>query len=310
MRIEYGQGIKLTGTEFRSLFAVTWVFVLLGSLAGIALLLAAGIFDQKSLLNQLCQKTALFTFFAFTLGGYTAVCITSQKGGSEGIKASLRATAGRSFLTIGLIFAAAILFAAVILLQTGISMVSLIPFAGPALIALLTAPLFIFNLIFAATVLCFFAVLPPLVSRHSNLKEILYAFYGLMKKNWINIILYLVLSLCLFVLAAVGISLLVNFTAGVTKALQWKINAAYSPTLNAVSGTGLFTRIITDLTPGADPVSAFKQYGSDLINYLRILKYAIGISYIAVFTLIISFPLSLYFYISSIFFKNIIEEKN
>lgn len=303
--------LKLNPGGLRSIFTITWIFVLAGSLAGISLLLVSELFGAKSFAGQFLQKGALFTFFAFMLAAYTGVCVTSDTGGGGfvSIKASLRGAAGKSFLTVGLVFSAALLYSVIILVQTGVSAAALIPFAGPALIALVTAPLFIFNLILAAAVLCLMAVLPPAVSSCSSLKETFACLRDLLKNQWMKISIYLLISIPLFVAAAVGISLLVNYSAGITKALQWKINTAYSPTLNAVSGSGIFTRLIAEITPGADPVSAFREYGSDLINYLRILKFTIGISYIAAFTFVVSLPLSIYFYFSAVFFKNLINNK-
>ncbi|HNR88408.1 MAG TPA: hypothetical protein PKM65_08720 [Spirochaetota bacterium] len=309
LRLEIGRSFKLE--NFKKSFKLTWLYSGIGLLIFLVFLSFSGLVQDRSFFYYFFQNAGMFLMFTLLLMAYAGVYRITKfpEDATKVTRTSIRETAKKAHIIVGTSITTVIVFFAVVMIEVGISSISMIPYAGPLIIALFTIPIFIINFACLLLAICVFAIVPPLVGEFDSVKEIFTELRHIIRHRWLNVIIYLIISLSILFLSMVVIYFLVRYATGVTKAVQWKINAAYPKLMNALTLKSYFTDLIYKITPQPDPADALKRYGMDLFHYLDILRYIVSISYLAVLSFIASFPLAAYFNISSAFFKSIWKAK-
>lgn len=303
IRMEIVKGFQLQ--NFTKSFMLTWAFLGMGILVLLLFLILAGAMPQESYLFYFLQNVGIFLLFNFVLLAFTGVYrLTGYPDGTARVTSeSIRESLKKLPTLLGITFATTILLVASLFIQLGVSAVSYIPYAGPVIVILLTAPFFIINFSFLILAVCIFALSPPMVGEAQSLKNILNELRVLILKNWLNVLLYLVISLSLLFLSTMLIYFITTFAVGVTRSVQWSIGAAYPKFMMGLSMKSFLTDIATRISPrpGVE--------GMELFRFIDGAKYIIGLSYVAVFSCILSFPLAAYFNVSSAFFKKLWKDR-
>jgi len=306
MSIKIGRDITLSSEKFLQVFAITWFFIVLGSALSVVFILIAGNFQKESFFYLFIQNFGIFIFFTSLLSGYAGVYrAVNSPSETVTIRESIMDSLKRSHYVLAVALITVILFSSVVLVETGVSMVSMVPYAGAALMSLLTAPLFILNIFIVVAAICVFAIASPISSEVDGIKNVISEIRALLKNEWLNIIIYLLVSLSFFLLGIILIVFIIRYAGGITRAVQWKISIAYPPSMKNIISSSYFSDVIRRIVPGVNPMSAIQQYGNDLPDYLRAIKYIITISTILVLSLVATFPLAIYFSLSSAYFKKI-----
>lgn len=306
MAIKIGRDVTLSSVKITQVFTITWFFIVLGSALSLIFILMAESFNKSGFFYFFLQNFGIFIFFISLLAGFSGVYRVVNSTSSEiKIRDSIRDSLKRSRYIIAVSFMTVILFSSVVLIETGISMVSEIPFAGPAIIALFTAPFFILNIFIVVTAVCVLAVVSPVTGEVDGVKNIVSEISGLIKREWLNIVLYLLLTFSILVLGVILMVLVIRYAGGITKAVQWKIFLAYPPSMKNLVSVSYFSEVIGRIVPASNPMEALQQYGNDLPGYLKIIKYIITVSFMLVFSLLATFPFAIYFSFSSVCFKKI-----
>ncbi len=301
---EIGKSFKIE--NFKKSFKLTWLYVGIGLFVFILFSLLTMAVPQQSFFYYFIQNIGSFLLFTALLMAYSGVYrITKYPEGSLKVtRTSIKMTAKRFHYILGFSLATIVFLILVVFIEVGISALSYIPYAGPALMGILTIPFFLVNLFCILLAICIFAVVPPLVGEAETAKDLLTELKVVIQEKWLNVIIYLIFSLSVLILSLLIIFYLLKHAIGITKALQWKISAAYPDIARALISESYFTDLINRITPRPEAAANLKAYSS-LFDFVSLLRYLITVSYLAVFSFIISFPLAAYFNLSSFFFKSI-----
>lgn len=299
------------GKSFLKSFFLTWVFIVIGILILILFLSISKLAPKKGFLYFLIQNIGIFFIFSSLIVSYSSVYLLITSSQSEGQRFRLIFTDSikRAPAILCVTFGAAFFLLVIALAEVALSMVSHIPYAGPGIIALFTIPLFLINLASLMLAISVILLVPPMVCEGKNIKDIFADMKSLVKGEWIAICIYIVLSITLLMLFIYISLYLVKYAVGITKAVHWKIGEAYPALLKGLVKKSYVSDVIARITPNSDPISAFKKYGLDIFKYVDILKYMIGISYAIIVSFLVSFPLSIFFGMTSAFSKSF-DRKN
>lgn len=286
---------SLTG-NFRFSFFVTWLYVCVAIAVFLICVICAGFLPSRSFLYYLIQNIGIFLAFTVLLSGYNAIYKTlnyyaSAQNWRENIKWSLKNF--HYFLGASLFFL--MLFIVIVLIEVGISTVSYIPFVGPAIITILTAPLFFINFLCLLIGICLVGIFPAIFVESGTLGAMWEKLKLIMRSKWINVLFYMIISISLLLISMQIIYYIIRYTSGITKIAQSHIQYAYPEMISRLGMSSVVTDIFNQLFPQQQTVSP-AQYS---VAFVKALKYIIGISYTVVFSIIISFPLSLYFSITA-----------
>ncbi|MCX7678982.1 MAG: hypothetical protein N2316_07160 [Spirochaetes bacterium] len=295
--------------HFRQNFLITWAYVSIAIAIFLLFVFLAGFLPARNFFYYLIQNVGIFLAFTVVLAGYSAIfgIVNSPQNAlrMENVKWTLKNF--HYFLGISLAFI--IIFLAIVFVEIGISAISYIPLVGPAIITLLTIPLFFVNFICILCGVCLFVVFPLLVWDLHSIKETVKKLKRIFQHKWLYVLCYAVVSISILLLAMQLIFYLIRYAAGITKAAQWQIHYALPEMVNRLGMSSLFTDILSQIFPRPQTVSP----ATYSVGFVNVLKYIIGISYTIVFSFIATFPLTMYFLISSQYIKNIwqeIEEKS
>ncbi len=297
----------LTGFRYSTMkksFLVVWAFIVLAMVLFFILAYVSTIFRRGGAAAVIVQGLGFlmaFTCFLMAFAGVYQI-VAAARGGGAPVISIIKGIAGKTHYYLAFTLGSAVLAAALVAAQAGLTALAYIPYAGPVFTALLTALFFMVNIAAASVVLVSWAVLGPLTLDAGSLRELAVAVRDLLKKRWLHVLLYLVVSLSVLFLAVTVLYFFARHALGITRAIQWKINAAYPKTLNSLVLGSYAVDIVKRITPAPDPMGAFLTYGPRVFDYLNIIKKALVISYAAVFSFIAAFPTAVYFCISSIFF--------
>ncbi len=306
MAIKIGRDVTLSTGKFMQVFGITWFFIVLGSVLSMIFIFMAGIFQKDGFLYFFLLNFGIFVFFTFLLAAYSGIYrVVNSASDDINTREAVIDSLKRSRYVIALSLLTVIAFSAVIMLETGLSMVSLVPYAGPMVMSLLTAPVFILNILIVIAAICTLAAIPPVAAEVEGVKNIALEVYGLLKKEWLNIIFYLLVSIALLILCIILMVFVIRYAGGITKSIQWKVAIAYSPSMKNLISASYFSEFISRIIPVDNTMSALQQYGNDLPGYLKIVKNTITVSFIIVLTMLVSFPLAVYFSFISVYFKKI-----
>lgn len=306
MTVKFESEVTLTSERFLPVFMITWFYTGLGAVLALSFFILAGIFPKESLLFTLIHNLAIFIFFISLLAGYTGVYRAVNSSSEKvSIRSSIKDSLGLSRYIAAVSFIMVLLFSAVVAIETLFSMVSMIPYAGASIMAILTAPIFLLNIFIVIISVCVFAVAPSVISDTDGLKNIILEIKNFIIRDWLKIIFYLLLSLTLLALGLVLILIVIRYAGGITKAVQWKIMIVYPSSVNNLISGSFFSDLIYRVVPSGNPMLALQQYGENLATLLKIIKHILEVSFILIITLTASFPLAVYFSISAVYFRKL-----
>jgi len=297
--------------NFRQSFMLTWLFLGVGLiLLGLFMLLSFTV-PRKSYFFFFLQNFGLFLAFVTLLLGYAGVyrIVTVPDGAVKITRNAVKTTFKKIHYIAGIAFITAIMITLIILIEAGFSVISQIPVAGPMLMALFTIPIQLLNFAVILAAIFIFAIFPPLVSEAGSIKDIFIEMKISIKERWLNVLIYLIISLSVLFFAFLILFFLIKYSTGITQAVQWKISAAYPKILKGITMKSYFTDIIYSITPRASTLGMLKNSAKGLFNPVAAIGYITGFSYLVVFTFFAAFPLALFFNISSIFFGRVKIDK-
>ncbi len=298
---------SFTFERFKKSFLITWFYLMIGLILFLFFLILSGLIPKESFFYYFLQNIGMFILFTSLLMSYAGVYRINQYENAAEVKTSVifRDVSRRSHYLLGVAFITLILIGVIIFIEVGITALSYIPYAGPVLIAVLTIPFLMINVACVIMAFCIFAVMPAVISASTSFKEGLKEMLYLIRNKWLNVIIYLVISLSFLFLSMLVVYYLVIYSVGITWALQWKINVAYPQVISNMAFKSYLVELIRGITPKPDPIGAYQTYGQSVFTFIDILRYCIAISYMFVFSFVVSFPFAAYFNISSRFFSNI-----
>lgn len=274
---------------------VAFIYLLAGTVVLIVFYILSGIFSRGSGLHYFMQNAGYFFLFLAIALMYAAIHRGNAGEGSHTVRSlSLHAAGKTHLIGAGLLGAILVLFIAA-LAQALFSAIGLIPYAGPAIVSLMTLPMFLVN--FAALLLIILAwvLVPPLVSEGIDARRILPEFAALVKRRGFVVIAYTFASLVAAVAVFAPLLMVVRYAAGITRAAQWNIAAAYPPAFRSIIRPSYVTDVLAALTPKTDPLAALQKYGSSLFNYVELLGIVLKIAYGIALIAMAAFILSLFF---------------
>jgi hypothetical protein len=302
--------LLVSGFRYDSLkraFLVSWVFIIAGLAVLVLSALIASLFPRSGIAHGIVQNAGILLFLDFVLMAFAGVYRLGESpdGSREGVWAVVAAVLNKAHYFIGATAIAAFIFMVILLLQFGITALAYIPYAGPFLVSLLAGLFFLVNAAAVAAALGGMAVLPPLAAEAASFRGLIKSVLDLMRGRWLSVLFYLVLSFSVLFIAVTVLYYIVRYAMGITHSVQWKINAAYPRSLSSLNLGSYVVDVVRRITPAADPIGAYMAYGNRVFDYLNMARVTIGLSYAAVFSFIASFPLAVYFSISSVFFNRL-----
>ena len=301
MKNELGRVFQID--SFKKSFKLTWLFVASGQIVFIIFYILAMNIAKGNYFFYFLQNTGIFFLFVILLMAYTGVYIITRfpAGENRVTRQAIGAALKKSHYVFGISLAAGILVTVIVLIEVGISSLGFIPYAGPPLVALLTAPMFLVNITCLFFMVCFFALVPPMIAEASSFGGIVREFRTVFRERWLSVLMYLIISLSILILSALIIYYLVRYSVGITMAAQWKLNAVYPGAIKSLASESYLTELVNYITPIPETLTYFKfNFGSGWM--LNSLTYFIGLSYLLGLSLVISLPLAAYFNISSLYF--------
>lgn len=307
MKIAYKVGMDVKLKNFRQSFRLTWLFTCIGILVYFLFFLLSMLTPSGSYFYFFLNSMGIFLMFTTLLMAYSGVyqITTAPDGADDLTRSAIRETLKRSPFILGLSFITVISITLIVLIEVGLSVISNIPYGGPILMALLTIPLFLVNFICLLIAVMVFAMGPPLVAEARTLRDIFIEIKISIMERWINVLLFVCISLAIFFVSVYVIHYLVKIALGITMAVQWKVDFSYPPAIRSFVMTSYFTDLVKQIVPSITVASDYNSLGS-YSDFLSIaVRYIVMLSYGLLFSFLISFPLTIYLNSSSIFFGRV-----
>ena len=142
-------------------------------------------------------------------------------------------------------------------------------------------------------------VLPPMVGEGTDFRKMPLAFLTLMKRRGLIIFSYTMITIVLFVIIFGGVLIVIRYATGITRAVQWNIAPAYPSVFKAIISSSYITDVVSIIAPRTDPISALREYGSSIFNYIEMLGTLLKVIYGVTMAAIVSFFLGIFFNILS-----------
>ena len=302
MAVSYKIGMDVKLKNFRQGFMLTWLFISIGIVLYILCMFLGHLTPQGGYFYFFLNNIGILLMFTAFLMSYSGVyrITTAPEGAQSLTRGAIRETMKRGLIILAISFTTVILVTLVVLLQVGVSAVSNIPYAGPFIMALLTIPLFLVNFICFIIAIFVFALSPPMVAEAKSLKDIFIEIRISIVERWANVLLYVFISLAVLAVSVYLIHYIVKYSIGVTIGLQWTLNSVYPGFMRGLSLNSYFSDIAGKIVPTL-------QMGTEDFSgpYGQAITYIVSMSYLALFSFLISFPLTVYFNASSVFFGRV-----
>ncbi len=304
MSIAYKVGMDVRLKNYRQSFKLTWLFTCMGILVYFLFFLLSTLTPSGSYFYFFLNSTGIFLMFTTLLMAYSGVyqITTSPDNASDLTRNAIRETLKRGPVILGISFITLIIITLVVLIEVGLSVISNIPYAGPVLMALLTIPVFLVNFACLLAAVVVFALAPPLVAEARTLRDIFIEIKISIVERWINVLMFVCISLAIFIVSVYVLHYLVKIAMGITMAVQWKVHAGYPHAIRSFTMTSYFTDLVNQIVPSISASSGYSDIG-DVFN--SIIRYIIVFSYALLISFLISFPLTIYLNSSSVFFGRV-----
>lgn len=287
-------------------FLLTWIFLLFAMILFTAAVFISSYVPAESVIRTIVQSMGLLLALSSLLAAFSAVYKTAMSPSENETLFSMVVFIGKkSYFIIGTVLILSAALYLIVFLQSALSLLAMIPYAGPVLMSLLAGIFYLCNILLILLFASVAALLPPIVLRSGSFADLRRNLLPVLKNHWLDVLLYLVISISSFILAMTIIYYIARYALGITAAIQWKINAAYPHAISTLSLGSFATDIIRKITPSPDPIGAFMDYGSRIFDYVDMIKVVVTLSYALVASILISFPLTIYLRITSLFYQRI-----
>ncbi len=279
---------------------ISFIYLLAGTLVLIVCYMLSGIFSKGSGAYYFMQNAGYVLLFISMALMYAAVHRgNSGEGPHTAFSLSLFAAGKAHIVGAGLLGSILVLFIAA-LAQALFCFIGLIPYAGPAIVSLMTLPMFLINFAALLLVILAWVLVPPLVSDGTGIRGLFPEFLALAKSRGVAVIAYTFASLVAAAAVFAPILMVVRYAAGITRAAQWNIAAAYPKAFMPLIRPSYVSDVLATLMPRTDPLAAFQKYGSSIFSYIEllgvVLKIAYGIVIVALAAIILSLFVNLLSY--------------
>ncbi len=287
-------------------FILTWIFLIVGMMLFTIAVFLSSFIQAGNVLRTVVQAIGLLLALSSVLAAFSAVYQTQVVSSEhETIVSLVSGICKKAYLIIGTVLLVSALLYLIIFLQSALSFLGMIPYAGPVLMSLISGILYFCNILLVVFFIAMIALLPPIVPRSDSFADLRKNLLPILKNHWLDVLLYLLISISAFILAMTIIYYIARYALGITAAVQWKINAAYPRNIQNLVLSSFAVDIIRKITPSPDPIGAFMDYGSRIFDYVDMIKVVITVSYALAASALIAFPMTIYFRISSLFYKRI-----
>ena len=292
---------------FKKYVMICWVFLLGGMALFFLIGLMAGFFPRNGIVFRLLSQAGWLSALSSLLMGFAGVYALHAGEGDElpSFRKPFFRVIRRTHYFFGIVFIPALMMLILLSFESGVTALAYVPYAGPVVSALSSLPFFLANVFFIWVFIAIILVMPPIAVSSEGFRDLLNKTAMLLKKRWLGILIYAVISFAVLFLSLTVLYYMVRYALGITHSVQWKINAAYPQSISSMNLGSYAVDIIKRITPRADPIAAFKTYGTRVFDFLDILRVMIGVFYTLLFSFIVSLPMAVYFRFSSIFFDRI-----
>src|SRR4030042_3174646 len=278
---------------------ITYIFMIAGILLFVVMSLLATIPDRGGNFYYLLQNVGFFFLFSSCFVVYAAIHRGNIAPGEHSLQSLIVDSAKQSHIIMGVLLCPILAIFIVALVEMLFSFIGYIPYAGPAIVGLLSLPLFVINIAVITAAVLIWIVTPPMIGEGTGLKQLPRDMFDLGKKRGLIILGYTMFAFILLIVMFGPVLVIIRYSAGITRAVQWDISAAYPSIFKPIMRSSYITDIVGKIAPRTDPIAALKQYGSSIFNYIEMLGTVLKITYGIVLTALVSFFLSLFFNIMS-----------
>jgi hypothetical protein len=251
------------------------------------------------------QNAGMFFLFVSLFLTYAAIHRGNVASGKHTFKSLILATARQAHIAICILLGSILAILIVALVELLLSLIGYIPYAGPAVMGLLSLPLFVINFAVITAALLIWVVTPPMVGEDVEIKRMPFDFLALVKRRGLVIIGYTFAAVVVLVVFFSPVLMIIRYAAGITKSVQWNISPAYPQILSSIIRPSYITDIIGKIAPRTDPIAALQQYGSDIFNYAGMLGTLLKVLYGMAMIVLVSFVLSMFFNILSFCYERV-----
>jgi hypothetical protein len=284
---------------------VSFIFLSAGMLVLAALFLLSAIPDKGGDIYYFLQNVGIFFIFVSLFMTYAAIHRGNTAPGEHTLRSLVLDIARQSHIVICILLGSILAIFIVALAELLISLIGYIPYAGPAVMGLLSLPLFIINFAVITAAVLIWVVTPPMIGEATDLKRMPFDFLALVKKRGLVIMGYTFIAFVALVVFFSPILMIIRYAAGITRSVQWNISPAYPQILNSIIRPSYITDIIGKIAPRTDPIAALQQYGTSIFNYAEMLGTLLKVLYGIALIVLVSFILSLFFNILSFFYDRV-----
>jgi hypothetical protein len=278
---------------------VTFIFIIAGLVLFTLMFIIAALFQRGGSIYHLLQNLGIFFVFTGIVLAYAAVHRGNVSPGDQSVRSLAMDTAKQAPIVTGILLCSVIAIFIVALVELILSLFGYIPYAGPVIVALLSLPLFAVNFAVIAAVVMIWMVLPPMVGEGTDFRKMPLAFLTLMKRRGLIIFSYTMITIVLSVIIFGGVLIVIRYATGITRAVQWNIAPAYPSVFKAIISSSYITDVVSKIAPRTDPISALREYGSSIFNYIEMLGTLLKVIYGVTMAAIVSFFLGIFFNILS-----------
>ena len=251
------------------------------------------------------QNVGIFFLFVSLYMTYAAIHRGNVASGKHTYRSLVLDTARQTHIGICILLGSIVAILIVALAELLFSLIGYIPYAGPAIMGLMSLPLFVINFAVITAAVLIWVVTPPMIGEAVDIKRMPFDFLALVKKRGLVIIGYTFITFVALVVFFSPLLMIIRYAAGITKSVQWNIGPAYPQILSAIIRPSYITDIIGKIAPRTDPIAALQQYGSSIFNYVEMLGTLLKVLYGIAMVVLISFILSMFFNILSYFYDRV-----
>ncbi|HSA15098.1 MAG TPA: hypothetical protein P5346_10195 [Spirochaetota bacterium] len=292
--------------SFKKIYGLTWIFVSAGLLLYAMFVFIAFQTQAKSFVYYLLQNIGIFLFVASLMTGYLSVSvITLGSGSGSSMLATMKTAMKKSPYMLAVSLAGVLLVTIMVAVEGLVAFLGSIDKAGPILLGLLTIPFFIANFGCIVFALCVILAAAPCAVNSTDMRGFIGGMKRLYRERLLSILVYAVISLSVLMLGIMVLYYFSGHAIGITRAVQFNIDKFYPKFLAGTGMKSFFTDIAVKIPPQNEMIGIMGSYQLGLMTYGQLITVIVTASYAVLFTLLIAFPLSVYFRVTSLFFGRI-----
>ena len=284
---------------------ISLIFMFAGMIILVVFFLLSEIPAKGGDVYYFLQNVGIFFLFVSLFMTYAAIHRGNVASGKHTFISLVMDTARQAHIAICILLGSILAILIVALVELLLSLIGYIPYLGPAVMGLLSLPLFIINFAVITAALLIWVVTPPMLAEDVDIKRMPFDFLALVKKRGLVILGYTFVTFIALVVFFSPVLMIIRYAAGITKSVQWNISPAYPQILSAIIRPSYITDIIGKIAPRTDPIAALQQYGSSIFNYVEMLSTLLKIVYGIVMVALISIVMSMFFNVLSYCYERV-----